>query len=70
VTDLDGAGAGAARTERYVCDGEQIAIVFDGSGTQTHRYLYGTQVDQVLAEERGTTLTWALAELIRAPSEP
>jgi RHS repeat-associated protein len=62
VVDLDGAGAGAATTERYAYDGEHIALVFNGSGTQTHRYLYGTQVDQVLAEERGTTLTWILAD--------
>jgi RHS repeat-associated protein len=37
--------------ERYVIDRNQIALVFDGAGVQTHRYLYGTQVDQVLADE-------------------
>ncbi len=26
-------------------------LSFDGSGTQTHRYLHGAGVDQVLADE-------------------
>jgi hypothetical protein len=39
--------------ERYVYDGENIALVFDGAGVQTHRYLYGAGVDQILADERG-----------------
>jgi hypothetical protein len=37
--------------ERFVHDGEHIALVFDGQGNLTHRYLHGPQVDQVLAEE-------------------
>jgi RHS repeat-associated protein len=49
-------------TERYVYDGSNIALVFDGTGTQTHRYLYGTGVDQVLADERGGTVVWALSD--------
>jgi RHS repeat-associated protein len=51
-----------AVTERYVIDRNQIALVFDGAGTQTHRYLYGTQVDQVLADETPTGMVWALAD--------
>jgi RHS repeat-associated protein len=51
-----------AVTERYVIDKNQIALVFDGAGTQTHRYLYGTQVDQVLADEMATGMVWALAD--------
>jgi RHS repeat-associated protein len=49
-------------TERYVYDGSNIALVFDGAGSQTHRYLYGTEVDQVLADERGGTVVWALSD--------
>jgi RHS repeat-associated protein len=51
-----------AVVERYVIDRNQIALVFDGAGTQTHRYLYGTQVDQVLADETPTGMVWALAD--------
>ena len=48
--------------ERYVYDGQNIALVFDGAGTQTHRYLYGTGVDQVLADETPTHVVWSLAD--------
>jgi RHS repeat-associated protein len=51
-----------AVTERYVIDRNQIALVFDGAGVQTHRYLYGTQVDQVLADETASSTNWALAD--------
>jgi RHS repeat-associated protein len=36
--------------------------VFDGAGVQTHRYLYGAGVDQILADERGGSVVWALAD--------
>jgi RHS repeat-associated protein len=48
--------------ERYVIDRNQIALVFDGAGVQTHRYLYGTVVDQVLADETGIATNWMLAD--------
>jgi RHS repeat-associated protein len=48
--------------ERYILDRNQIALVFDGSGVQKSRYLYGTQTDQVLAEETGANLRWFLAD--------
>jgi RHS repeat-associated protein len=51
-----------AVTERYVLDRNQIALVFDGQGNQTHRYLYGTQIDEVLADETPTSMKWALAD--------
>jgi RHS repeat-associated protein len=51
-----------AVTERYVIDRNQIALVFDGAGNQTHRYLYGTQIDQVLADETATGMVWALSD--------
>jgi RHS repeat-associated protein len=49
-------------TERYVIDRNQIALVFDGNGNQTHRYLYGTQIDQILADETSTRTLWALGD--------
>jgi RHS repeat-associated protein len=51
-----------AVTERYVIDRNQIALVFDAVGSQTHRYLYGAGVDQVLADETGTSMVWALTD--------
>jgi RHS repeat-associated protein len=51
-----------AVTERYVIDRNQIALVFDGAGVQTHRYLYGTQIDQVLADEIGFSTNWMLGD--------
>jgi RHS repeat-associated protein len=51
-----------AVTERYVYDGSDIALVFDGAGVQTHRYLHGTGIDTVLADERGGAVVWALAD--------
>ena len=51
-----------AVTERYVIDRNQIALVFDGAGNQTHRYLYGTTVDQVLADETPASTNWFLAD--------
>jgi hypothetical protein len=51
-----------AVTERYILDRNQIALVFDGQGNQTHRYLYGTQIDQVLVDETATSTVWALAD--------
>jgi RHS repeat-associated protein len=53
---------GGVVTERYVIDRNQIALVFDGSGVQKSRYLYGTQIDQVLAEESGNQVHWFLAD--------
>jgi RHS repeat-associated protein len=49
-------------TERYVLDRDQISLVFDGTGNQTHRYLYGTEVDQVLADEVVGSTRWMLAD--------
>jgi RHS repeat-associated protein len=62
VIDLDGAGSAPAQTERMVYDGDNIALTFDGNGTQTHRYLFGPGVDQVLADEIQTSVNWALVD--------
>jgi RHS repeat-associated protein len=65
IVDLDGAGSGAATTERFVYGSNQnIALVFDGNGTLTNRYMFGNGVDQIEADEQlatGTTL-WALTD--------
>ena len=62
VIDPDGAGSAPAQTERMVYDGDNITLTFDGTGTQTHRYLYGPGVDQVLADETQTSVNWALVD--------
>ena len=61
--DSDGNGAQVATEERYLYDGEHIALVFDGEGNQLSRYLHGPQVDQVLAEETAEgEVRWALSD--------
>ena len=63
TVDLDGVGSQIATTERYVYDGAHIALVFDGAGNQLQRFLYGTQVDQVLVQENADgSLYWALSD--------
>ena len=63
VVDQDGDGPDGAVTEAYVYDGDHIALVFDGDGNLTHRYLHGPQIDQVLAEETADgEVRWALAD--------
>ena len=61
--DADGEGAGVAEVERYVHDGDHIALTFDGFGNQIERFLHGTGIDQVLAQENaGGKVLWALAD--------
>lgn len=63
VVDADGEGAVAPIEERFVYDGDHIALVFDGDGNQIHRYLHGVKIDQVLAEETADGETrWALTD--------
>ena len=51
------------RGERYVYDGQHIALQFDGDDILTHRYLFGPAVDQVLADEDGSgDVLWSLAD--------
>ncbi len=60
--DPDGAGSALATVERYVYDGDNIALVFDGNGTSSHRYLYGSGVDSFLADENASgQVLWALS---------
>ena len=61
--DADGSGLATPTVERYVYDGQNIALTFDGNGTQTHRYFYGTGVDQILADENGQgQVLWTLTD--------
>jgi RHS repeat-associated protein len=65
IVDSDGDGSGVATTERFVYGTNQnIALVFDGSGNLTNRYMFGNAIDQIEADEKvstGTTL-WALTD--------
>ncbi|MEO1005008.1 MAG: RHS repeat-associated core domain-containing protein [Cyanobacteria bacterium J06638_38] len=61
--DADGDGSGAAVVERFVHDGAEIALVFDGDGNQTERYFHGVGIDEVLAVEKANDeVIWALAD--------
>jgi RHS repeat-associated protein len=61
--DTDGNGVKPAEVERYVHDGENLALVFDGNGNLTERFLYGVVVDQVLAQDKGNgAVLWGLAD--------
>ncbi len=63
--------AGATTTQtRFIYDGNQIVLQFDGSGTLaagslSHRYLWGPAVNQLLADEQVTNtdqVLWALTD--------
>jgi RHS repeat-associated protein len=44
-------------------DGDHIALTFDGEGHQTERFLHGTGLDQVLAQENSNgEVLWALTD--------
>ena len=48
--------------ENYVIDRGQIAAVTDGSGVEMFHYLYGLNVDAVLAQDSSTGMVWSLAD--------
>jgi YD repeat-containing protein len=48
--------------ENYLIDRDQIAFVTDGGGNQTFHYLYGLNVDFVLAQDSPAGMVWALAD--------
>jgi RHS repeat-associated protein len=50
-----------ALVERYGHDGTNLAVVLDAAGQVSNRYLYGSSIDEVLADQTPTTLNWALA---------
>jgi RHS repeat-associated protein len=49
--DADGPGAGAAILEKYVYDGDNILLQYNGSDVLTHRYTHGEVTDQVFSDE-------------------
>ena len=64
TVDADGAGSDEAITTHFVYDRDNVSLEFVGqNATPTQRYLYGPQVDQVLAQEdnSGQTL-WLLSD--------
>jgi RHS repeat-associated protein len=48
--------------ENYFIDRNQIAFVTDGSGVETFHYLYGLNVDSVMAQDSSTGMLWSLAD--------
>jgi RHS repeat-associated protein len=48
--------------ENYYLDRDQIAFVTDGTGNETFHYLYGLNVDAVMAQDASTGMLWALAD--------
>ncbi|MEI6415287.1 MAG: RHS repeat-associated core domain-containing protein, partial [Pseudomonadota bacterium] len=62
TSDVDGNGATVAQTELYVLDRNQIGLVLDDAGQVIQSYLFGPQIDMVLAEERGGQTYWMLPD--------
>jgi hypothetical protein len=58
VTPYSGGVAGTTATQRFVYDMQtgQMDLAFDGSGNLTDRFLWGPIVDQILADEKVTSL--------------
>jgi RHS repeat-associated protein len=48
--------------EKYLYDGQDIALVVGTAGTITERYLYGSGVDNVLSREANGQVTWSLGD--------
>jgi RHS repeat-associated protein len=54
---------GISWSDQFVYDSENIVLSFDGNGIETHRYLHGPLVDQVLADEGANgEIGWALSD--------
>jgi RHS repeat-associated protein len=48
--------------EKYVIDRDQITFVTDELGNEAFHYLYGLNVDQVLAQDSPTGMVWSLSD--------
>jgi RHS repeat-associated protein len=60
---VDANGSGTFATEHLVYDGDHIALSFDDAGDLTHRYLYGANIDQILADENAQgDILWPLTD--------
>jgi RHS repeat-associated protein len=63
IAKLVTTGMSSPVTERFVYDGAEIALAFDGTGTMTHRYLYGPALDMILADENAAgQVLWPLTD--------
>jgi RHS repeat-associated protein len=62
--DSDGDASTTATTTRFVYDGDNVLLEFDGSSSSIPgtRYLHGPNVDQVLAQESSSNTVWHLAD--------
>ncbi|MBE9075751.1 VCBS repeat-containing protein [Romeria aff. gracilis LEGE 07310] len=62
--DSDGAGSAVAQTLRFGYDRDHVLLEFAGaSESPSMRYLYGPQVDQIIAQEDGSgTTLWLLSD--------
>ena len=49
-------------TTRFVYDRDNVALEFTGSAIPSVRYLHGTMVDQVLAQEKSGQTSWMLTD--------
>jgi RHS repeat-associated protein len=55
-------GDAAPQVERFIYDGSQVLVQLDGSNNETHRYIFGPAVDQVLADQTPDGMDWLLAD--------
>lgn len=61
--DPDGAGPQSAAVTRFVYNGNNIALQFNGSGVLTDRYLYGPSADQIFADQNAINgVLWSLTD--------
>jgi RHS repeat-associated protein len=60
---IDRDGSGNFGTERFVYDGDNVALIFDGAGALQQRLFSGTQVDLIWAQENSNgEVLWALSD--------
>lgn len=60
--DPDADGQEPAEVEHYVYDGDHIALIINGDGNVTNRLLYGPQVDELLLDDTGSAIQWAMSD--------
>lgn len=61
--DADGEGPQDSTVNRFVYDGDHIAIQFDGQGDITNRYFHGPFIDQILGDETADNqVLWTLTD--------
>ncbi len=58
LKDVDGV------QQRYVYDGDQVLLQYDETNTRTHRYVYGTGIDELLLVETPDDFFWTLDDYL------